>query len=398
VKGNLSRARGDGQQDRTGFGGVRRVAHGVHPWCTAWATACLVLFASVATAWVQGGTAYDILSLDDLGGGFARARAVSDLGVIVGESLLPGDEPPFVQRAVLWQMGLASDLGTLGGANSSGTSVNSTGTLGGWAQNSDGEVRPVVWAGQERQELPTLGGGNGAVWGLNDAGFAVGGAARQDGSYRGALWNGVGDVNELGTLGGDYSVAYDISNSGLIAGTATNRDGRERAVAWGDGGARDLGGLSGGQWTAARAVNDAGEVILWGRPEGGTANQAAFWTGEAGAEVMTLGTFGGEESWAYGLNNSGAVVGWAGTADGAYHAYVWDGTAMTDLGTLGGLYSAAYGINDQGVIAGFAHDAAGTTHAVIWVPVPEPSGGSLLAVGILWLLTRRARSGGPSGI
>ena len=112
--------------------------------------------------------------------------------------------------------------------------------------------------------------------------------------------------------------------------------------------------------------------------------------------MISLGTFGGSQSWAYGLNDQGYVVGSADEPGGTYHAFVWNGTEMVDLGTLGGYYSSAYAINDQGIIVGFALDAFGQTHAVEWVPVPEPAalllglfGGGLVG---LWA-TRRSLPG-----
>ena len=52
---------------------------------------------------------------------------------------------------------------------------------------------------------------------------------------------------------------------------------------------------------------------------------------------------------------------------------------MVDLGTLGGNHSWAYGINDSGQIVGWCFTSSGQQHAVLWTPVPEPS--SLLALG-----------------
>ncbi len=101
--------------------------------------------------------------------------------------------------------------------------------------------------------------------------------------------------------------------------------------------------------------------------------KAAFWNGDPASPVVNLGTLGGFESDAYGLNDHGVVVGSAYNSSGFYHAFVWAGAEMLDLGTLGGDFSLAYGINDQGTIVGWAMDASDQAHAVEWVPVPEPT-------------------------
>lgn len=345
-----------------------------------------------ACVWVgtapAAGSAYSIVDLGDPAGLFAQARAINEHGQVVGVNLLSlaGAE---AQRAVTWYAGGFSDLGTLGGLNSRALDINNQGTIAGWAQDGGGYVRPVLWQGAALIELPTLGGNQGAVWGLNDAGIAVGNAESGAGDFHATLWSN-GGVEDLGTLGGSYSVAYDVNSSGIVVGSALDSAERERAFVWADGVPVDLGALSEGNWTAARSINDQGQIILWGKPADAPANRAALWSGDFQDTVIALGTFGGAESWAYGLNNHGFVVGWAGKEDETYHAFVWDGAAMTDLGTLGGLYSSAYDINDQGVIVGFAQDAAGVTRAVAWVPVPEPGRLILLTLGMsaLWLMRR----------
>jgi probable HAF family extracellular repeat protein len=133
-------------------------------------------------------------------------------------------------------------------------------------------------------------------------------------------------------------------------------------------------------------------VILWGDTFGGAAH-AAIWDDGV---VTDLGTFGGKESWAYGLNNRGYVVGWAELSLGNYHAFVYDGTSMTDLGTLGGMFSSAYGINDAGVIVGAAMTATGQWQAVAWVPAPEPVTMCLWVLGACAVFVRR-RAAAPGG-
>jgi probable HAF family extracellular repeat protein len=322
--------------------------------------------------------------LDGLGGGYARARAVNNSGVVVGESLLPTTGS--AEHGVRWWGGVTTDLGTLGGQRSRAFDVNESGIIAGWAQNNAGSTMPVLWNGYTTTTLGTFAGGAGVAWAINSNGIAVGHSYLSSSIYHAAVWNGL-IPTDLGGLGGDYSIAYDINATGLVGGGADDPTGRQRACLWNAGLALNLGDLSGGNWNTVRGVNDNGQLILWGNPAGLANNRAVFWDGKFASPVLELGTFGGDESWAYGLNNLGWVVGWAELTAGNYHAFVWDGDSMNDLGTLGGMFSAAYGINDQGTIVGFAQDAYGRTHAVEWVVIPEPD--SLWLVGLSLLLWYR---------
>jgi len=354
----------------------------------------LAVWLGGAGSFAQAPPGYRIEDLGELGGGFARARAINESGQIVGESLLP--VPGTIERGFLWQSGGMADLGTLGGARSRASDINGRGTIAGWAQNAANQTKPVLWLGGAIHELSTLGGPHGVAWGLNGLDVAVGHAYQTPSVYHAARWEN-GTVVDLGTLGGTYSVAYDINQSGLVVGGADDFSAAQQACLWTLGGPVNLGGLSSGSWTTARAINDRGEIILWGRPAEVSENRAAFWNGESTSPVIDLGTFGGTESWAYGINNLGHVVGWAEFELGNYHAFLWNGDSKLDLGTLGGLFSSAYGINDEGVIVGFAHDALNRTHAVRWVPVPESAGfQAVMAMlgGLMAMRPRRAVDGG----
>ncbi|MEU4807180.1 hypothetical protein [Actinosynnema sp. NPDC023587] len=72
--------------------------------------------------------------------GPAEAVAVNDRSDVVGWSKSTGET-----RAFLWRNGKVVDLGTLGGAYSSPTSLNDNGTIVGLATTADGAYRAVKW-------------------------------------------------------------------------------------------------------------------------------------------------------------------------------------------------------------------------------------------------------------
>src|SRR5688572_3921176 len=109
----------------------------------------------------------------------------------------------------------------------------------------------------------------------------------------------------------------------------------------------------------------------------------------AGYRIVDLGTLGGAESFAYGLNDSDVVVGYANDASGRHRAFrfadangngVRDPGEMTDLGALAGnghQHSAAWGINDAGQIVGTSRTALigvdGLERAVRFNPGTSPT-------------------------
>jgi len=81
--------------------------------------------------------------------------------------------------------------------------------------------------------------------------------------------------------------------------------------------------------------------------------------------MIDLGTLGGSDSQAHGINQRGQVVGVSTTSAGVGHAFLWEKGTMVDLGTLGGNFSQAMGINVQGLIVGGSETSIGFVHAAV---------------------------------
>src|SRR5690348_17331671 len=81
--------------------------------------------------------------------------------------------------------------------------------------------------------------------------------------------------------------------------------------------------------------------------------------------VTDLGTLGGTNGMAYGINDHEQIVGTMQVGMGSYHAFMFDGGRLANLGTLGGSNSWAYGINDMGWMVGGADLPMTNMHAFL---------------------------------
>jgi probable HAF family extracellular repeat protein len=125
---------------------------------------------------------------------------------------------------------------------------------------------------------------------------------------------------------------------------------------------RDLGTL-GGTDSQANGINDSGQVVGWSADNIG--HQRAFLYKDG--VMKDLGTLGGgSNSWANGINASGQVVGYSDTSSGDYHAFLYENGVMKDLGTLGGSSSHAMNISASGKVVGWSYTSNGAQHAFIY--------------------------------
>ena len=176
---------------------------------------------------------------------------------------------------------------------------------------------------------------------INSHDLVVGSAIMDDGQWAFA-WQ-AGTMTELPHLPGwDWSTAYDVNDAGQIVGMAVLTNGSIVAVAWSTAGVVVLPGLSG----TARSINARGDIA------GSADGLAVVWS--KGKISKVLGTLGGTNSYAMGINNAGRVVGTSltGPAEPGIHAFLYR-IGMVDLGTLSPwLTSEARAISNQSIVIG----------------------------------------------
>jgi len=174
-------------------------------------------------------------------------------------------------------------------------------------------------------------------------------------------------------LGTERSFALGINNQGQVVGRSYNfieetgvQD--RQAFIWDRAsGVRALATLSGE--SVAWGINQAGSASGYSFDPGG--QQRAAWWNVSTNQITDIGTLTGPTSTAYGINESGAVVGNADIPTGdpgftPFHAFLYTtANGIQDLGTLTiawpeyqNGYSIAYDLNAQGDVVGVATDTS----------------------------------------
>jgi probable HAF family extracellular repeat protein len=367
---------------------------------------------------------YQVSDLSGLGGTSSGGNSINNQTWMAGYSRLAGDQ---TRHAALWRSGLLSDLGTLGGPNSSVTwnVKNTQGVIVGISQTADLEPLGEAWSSaafygapfnigfinlgfvweqslNQMRGLPNFpGGNNGFATGANNLRQAVGWAENdvhdptcvspQVLQFRPAMWSlGPPDqIQELPLISGDTSgAATAINDNGQIVGIsgicdqAVGRHTAKHAVLWENGGVTDIyPDAPAPWWNTPTAINQRGDIVGFaGDPAfvEGDIVHAFMWTKEDGIrqlKPLKHRTPEHVDSEAYGINEARQVVGISCDADFVdCRAVVWNhGNTPTDLNDLKGIYvprlESAKDINDNGEITGRAIDANGVRTAYLAVPV-----------------------------
>ncbi len=150
-------------------------------------------------------------------------------------------------------------------------------------------------------------------------------------------------------------MAYGMNDSGTAVGWGQTVMGNSGAfISTGGGGIQNLSGLAGASDSYAYGINSSGTVVGTSYVNGEA--HGVVWNGAASTDL-------GAGIFAMGINDSGAVIG--RNANG--HAFVLGDGIASDLGVLdGGGWSAAYGINSAGTVVGYGDIGNGQFRGFVW--------------------------------
>jgi probable HAF family extracellular repeat protein len=347
-------------------------------------------FVEHAVVW-RNGLQTDLGTLP--GGNNSQTVGISANGLITGSSE-SGVMDPYSglpeNFAVLWAGKKLVSLGTLpNGTESIAFAVNSHGLVAGISNNDipdpfsaagfTTQTRAVLWQDGQITDLGTLGGPDAYVYAMSERGQVIGlsyttstpspttGVPTQDPFFweNGRMW-------DIGTLGGTQGVGYQINNRGQVVGNSNLAgDQTSHAFVWDkENGLKDLGTLPGGNFSYANWVNDAGEIV--GSSDSLNGIPAVLWKNGV---IIDLGTLPGELfSEALSINSSGQIVGHSSQDAGDGNAVLWEnGQPPVNLNTLvvpASDVTAVYPvqINDRGEIAAHAITSSGELRAVLLIP------------------------------
>ena len=308
-----------------------------------------------------------LTNLGTLGGKVCQPTAMNDSGQIVGHSTTAeGSEHPFI-----YSNGRMTDIGVLSGASSQDDSgfawaINSSGAVVGQSQTAAGQTHTFLYkSGQLRDIDPDALFSAGLA--INDAGQITGVRAVPGGSSTAYRYQN-GTFEDINAPGVQSSIGRLINRAGDIAGSITMQA-EQHAFLFSGGALGDIGTL-GGPNAFPSAMNDLAQIAGFAFTSGDIFHAMVARDG-ALVDLGSLASSPNDFSRARSINRSGHVVGWTATPDGTTSAFLSNGAGMQDLRALvtsdAPEINDALCINDAGQIAATGM-VGGRPHAFLLTP------------------------------
>ena len=214
-----------------------------------------------------------VISLGTLGGADTLEYAQNNVGQIIGASYTNSTPNPAnggypTIDPYLWQHGHMTDLGTLGGTFGFANWINDLGEVVGQSNLAgDQTAQPFLWKNGHMYELPTIGGGYGFANWISPGGDVTGGylALPDQQNFHAYLWHD-GTMTDLSPVGGaPWAFGGGVNDYGQVVGNETDTNGKDLiAVLWSGGHGYDLNTLVAPnrmQMVSADYITNQGDIV-----------------------------------------------------------------------------------------------------------------------------------------